>query len=133
MTVLIDTSVLLDVIVPSDWRSWSEAKLSECADHDDVGINQVIYAELAPAFTSREALDRRLQGVGIRRLSLPWASAWLASAAFVAYRRTGGARSAPLPDFFIGAHAQASELALLTRDPARIRTYFPSVALIAPE
>lgn len=133
MTVLIDTSVLLDVIVASKWRWWSEAKLSECADGDDVAINQVIYAELAPAFTSRAALDRRLQGVGLRRLSLPWASSWLASAAFIAYRRTGGVRSAPLPDFFIGAHAQASGLTLLTRDPVRIRTYFPGVALIAPE
>lgn len=133
MTTLIDTSVLLDVIVASEWRSWSEARLSECADADDVAINQVIYAELAPAFTSREALDRRLQGIGLRKLSLPWASAWLASAAFIAYRRTGGVRAAPLPDFFIGAHAQAAGLTLLTRDPTRIRNYFPSVALIAPE
>jgi predicted nucleic acid-binding protein len=38
-----------------------------------------------------------------------------------------------LPDFFIGAHAQAARLPLLTRDTRRYQTYFPDVALIAPE
>ncbi|MGA2926026.1 MAG: GAF domain-containing protein [Solirubrobacteraceae bacterium] len=65
-------------------------------------------------------------------LNLPWAAAWLASRAFVAYRRGGGKRTVPLPDFFIGAHAEAADLSLLTRDPARIRTYFPAVDVIAP-
>lgn len=132
MTVLVDTSVLLDVIAPSAWRSWSAARLARCADDGDIAINQIIYAELAPAFTSRVALDRGLQGVGLRRLDLPWASSWPASEAFLAYRRGGGVRSA-LPDFFIGAHAQIAGLVLLTRDPARIRAYFPGVTLIAPD
>jgi predicted nucleic acid-binding protein len=70
--------------------------------------------------------------VGLVRLNLPWAAAWLASRAFLAYRRQGGTRTAPLPDFFIGAHAEAADLTLLTRDPVRIRTYFPSVEIIAP-
>jgi predicted nucleic acid-binding protein len=38
-----------------------------------------------------------------------------------------------LPDFFIGAHADAERLPLLTRDARRYRHYFPTVALIAPE
>ena len=41
-------------------------------------------------------------------------------------------RAAPLPDFFIGAHAEAEGLTHLTRDAARYRTYFPQVSLIAP-
>ena len=65
--------------------------------------------------------------------SVPWASAWLASQAYLRYRRQGGARTTPLPDFFIGAHAEAADLTLLTRDPARIRTYFPAVDVIAPD
>ena len=45
-------------------------------------------------------------------------------------KRTGN--RVPLPDFLIGAHAQAEGLKLVTRDPDRVRTYFPNVALLLP-
>jgi predicted nucleic acid-binding protein len=133
LTVLVDTSVLLDVLAPSAWREWSEKQLISTADRGDLAINQIIYAELAAGFTAKERLERTLQGVGLVRLSVPWASAWLASQAFLRYRRQGGTRTTPLPDFFIGAHAEAADLTLLTTDPARIRTYFPAVDLVAPD
>jgi predicted nucleic acid-binding protein len=132
LTTLIDTSVLLDVVAPSSWREWSEQQLIEASDRGPVAINQIISAELSAGFSSKDAFERALQGVGLVRLNLPWAAAWLASRAYLAYRRQGGTRTAPLPDFLIGAHAEAANLALLTRDPARIRTYFPDVDLIAP-
>jgi hypothetical protein len=132
VTTLVDSSVLLDVLAPSPWRQWSEQSLATAADDGEVAINQVIYAEIAVGFRTRERLERALQRAGITRLSLPWASAWLVAEAFARYRRAGGPRPLPLPDFFIGAHAQAAGLALLTRDPARVKTYFPAVTLIAP-
>jgi predicted nucleic acid-binding protein len=132
VTTLVDSSVLLDIMAPSSWREWSEEHLASAIDGGDAAINQVVYAEVAVGFASHEALERTLQGAGIRRLSLPWSSAWLVAEAFAAYRRAGGPRTLPLPDFFIGAHAAASGLKLLTRDPARVRTYFPGVELIAP-
>jgi predicted nucleic acid-binding protein len=133
VTTLVDSSVLLDVLAPSEWRDWSERHLAEAADAGDVAINQVIYAEVAAGFASRERLERTLQGVGLVRLGVPWAACWDAARAFVEYRRRGGARTAPLPDFFIGAHATAAGLKLLTRDPRRVREYFPDAALIAPD
>ena len=132
MTTLVDSSVLLDIMAPSAWRQWSEEEFAKAVDGGDVAINQVIYAEVAVGFATQESLERALQGAGIRRLPLPWASAWLVAEAFGRYRRAGGPRTVPLPDFFIGAHAAAAGLALLTRDPARVRTYFPDVALISP-
>ena len=72
-------------------------------------------------------------GMGSPTPRLPWAAAFLAGKVFVSYRRNRGAASAPLPDFFIGAHAAVDELALLTRDARRYRTYFPTVQLLAPE
>ncbi len=119
-------------MAPSPWREWSEESLANAIDAGEVAINQVIYAEIAVGFATRQRLERTLQGAGIKRSSLPWASAWLVAQAFASYRRAGGPRTRALPDFFIGAHAQVDRLTLLTRDPARVRTYFPDVDLIAP-
>jgi predicted nucleic acid-binding protein len=132
VTTLVDSSVLLDVMAPSAWRDWSARRLAEVADADEVAINQVIYAEVAAGFAGRDRLERTLQGVGLVRLGIPWAACWDAAQAFVAYRRRGGSRTAPLPDFFIGAHAAVAGLPLLTRDPRRVREYFPAVEVIAP-
>ena len=64
---------------------------------------------------------------------LPWEAAFLAGKAFERYRRSGGTRRSPLPDFYIGAHAAVAGMSLLTRDASRYRTYFPTVELIAPD
>ena len=68
----------------------------------------------------------------LTRLGLPYEAAFLAGRAFRRYRRAGGVRSSPLPDFFIGAHAEVAGLTVLTRDVSRFRTYFPTVDLISP-
>jgi predicted nucleic acid-binding protein len=133
VTTLVDSSVLLDIMAPSQWREWSEEHLAAAAEAGDLAINQVVYAEVAIGFASAERLERTLQGVGLKRLGLPWAAAWRVAEAFLAYRRQGGPRTTPLPDFFIGSHAAVAGLTLLTRDPRRVRAYFPEVALLAPD
>lgn len=97
-----------------------------------IPINPIIYAELAPAFATQPDLDGWLDPAVFQRLPLPYAAGWLAAQAFVKYRRAGGTKSSPLPDFYIGAHAEAEGLTLATRDATRYRTYFPSVSLITP-
>jgi predicted nucleic acid-binding protein len=102
-----------------------------------IGINPIVYAELAPAYSSVEALDRMLAdlagGSTLQRWPLPWEAAYRAGRAFLRYRRQHrGSKRSPLPDFFIGAHAEIDDLVLLTRDERRYRTYFPAVELIAP-
>jgi predicted nucleic acid-binding protein len=134
MTVLVDSSVLLDVLTQDpSWAPWSEEKLSWHAERDLLAINPIIYAEVSTHFTSIGELDEALSPADFRRLSLPYKAGFLAAKCFLQYRQRGGQHRAPLPDFYIGAHAATENLALLTRDVARYRTYFPTVQLIAPE
>lgn len=130
---LVDANVLLDVATADPvWLPWSQSQLGTATSTGVVFVNPIIYAELAPAFASAADLDRWLDPAVFRRATLPYEAGWLAAEAFLRYRRGGGVRSAPLPDFYIGAHAAVAKLTLITRDAARYRTYFPGITLIAP-
>jgi predicted nucleic acid-binding protein len=130
---LFDTNVLLDIATADPiWLPWSENQFRTAAAQGPILINPIIYAELAPAFASTADLDRWLDPAVFQRLPLPYAAGWLAAQAFLKYRRSGGVKTSPLPDFYIGAHAEVEGWTLVTRDAARYRTYFPSVPLIDP-
>lgn len=132
--VLVDTNVLSDIATRDPvWFTWSSGQLSRIVNAREAAINPVIYAELAPLYRSARELDLNLVPPSdFRRLLLPFSAGFPAARAFQAYRKAGGQKTAPLPDFFIGAHAEAEGMALLTRDAARYRTYFPKVKLICP-
>jgi predicted nucleic acid-binding protein len=133
MPILVDSNVLLDVLTEdSRWSQWSIKALAEQADRDLLAINPIIYAEVSIGFVRIEDIDAALPPPTFHRLALPWEAAFLAGKCFLAYRKRGGVRSSPLPDFYIGAHASVSGMKLLTRDAARYRTYFPKLGLIAP-
>jgi predicted nucleic acid-binding protein len=130
---LIDTNVLLDVVTADPvWADWSVAALDAAAAAAPVWIDDVIYAELSVRFASIEGLDGMLRDAQIDVAPMPRAALFLAGKAFGNYRAAGGARSGVLPDLFIGAHAAVTGWGLLTRDPRRYRTYFPTVSLITP-
>lgn len=132
-TVLVDSNVILDVATADPrWYRWSSEALSRCGDEYVLAIDPIIYAEVSVRFSTIEELEESLPPEYFRREPLPWEAAFLAAKCFVAYKKRGGARTAPLPDFYIGAHAAVSGMHLLTRDPVRFRTYFPHLRLIAP-
>jgi len=131
--VLVDSNILLDIATSDpNWSDWSGRALAECAEHATLAINPIIYAEVSIAYTTIEALDAALPTALYHREPLPWEAGFLAGKCFLLYRRRGGQRSSPLPDFYIGAHAAVGQLALLTRDAARYRSYFPRVEILAP-
>lgn len=132
--VLVDSNVLLDVLIGKPpWGSWSRAALKRAADTSKLVINPLIYAEISVDFDSREDLDDAVSPQDLYREELPYEAAFLAGKAFRTYRRRGGPRRSPMPDFYIGAHAAVRGYRLLTRDPRRYRGYFPTVELIAPD
>ena len=130
---LVDSNVLLDVLTEDPkWGDWSASSLEERAETSVLVINPIVYGEVSIRFTRVEDLDAALPPESFRRDALPWAAAFLAGKCFVRYRRAGGGRRSPLPDFYIGAHAAVSGMTLLTRDGRRYRSYFPTVDVIAP-
>lgn len=131
--VLVDSNVLLDVLEEDqEWYGWSAEHLSRCAEESLLAINPLIYAEVSIGFNGIEELEDALPSDIFERRSLPWEAAFLAGKSFLRYRRAGGNRRSPLPDFFIGAHALVEGMTLLTRDVARYQTYFPKLKLLAP-
>ncbi|MET0627500.1 MAG: type II toxin-antitoxin system VapC family toxin [Acidimicrobiia bacterium] len=131
---LVDSNVLLDVLTDDPtWGHWSANALLEAAEAGPIWINPIVYAEVSVRFTRIEDLEDALPPDDYRRAQLPWQAGFLAGKTFGRYRRGGGTKVSPLPDFYIGAHAAVADVTLLTRDEARYRTYFPSLRLIAPE
>src|SRR5271167_1765465 len=131
--VLIDANVLLDVMTEDGrWLAWAAEALERAGERYRLVINPVIYAEVSIRYSRIEALDAALPKTSFDREPIPYEAAFLAGKAFLAYRRRGGTKRSPLPDFFIGAHAAVSGYQLMTRDATRYRGYFPKLPLIAP-
>jgi len=132
--ILADTNVLLDVFGRDPvWADWSRQQLNAAATIGEIAINDTVYAELSAGYRRFEEVDALIGRAGIVLVRTPRPALFLAGKAFQRYRAAGGARTGVLPDFFIGAHAVVSESPLITRDVRRYRTYFPGLALIAPD
>jgi len=130
---LVDTSVVIDVLSKdADWYPWSSQKLEVAATHGATFINEVTYAELAHRVADEAELRSALGGLGLVLARASDTALFLAGRAYAGYRASGGPRTSLRADFFIGAHAEAAGLPILTRDPRRYRTYFPGVPLITP-
>jgi predicted nucleic acid-binding protein len=131
--ILIDSNVILDILTKdSEWFEWSFQRLAKHSTQGTLIINPIIYAEISIGFNRPEELDTAIPPDCFRRDPLPYNAAFLAGQSFLEYRRRGGERRSPLPDFYIGAHAAVAQIPLLTRDVNRYRTYFPSVQLVTP-
>ncbi len=132
--ILVDSNVILDIATNDPiWGTWSAEQFQQNAEDAELVINPIIYAEVSVGFLELEDLERVVPVDIYRREDLPWEAAFMAGKCFLKYRRSGGTRRAPLPDFYIGAHAAVNDYRLLTRDARRYRTYFPEVELICPE
>jgi len=130
---LVDSNVMLDVLTGDpEWAAWSESHIVAARDDGKLVINPIVYAEVSTGFDRIEDLDDAVPVGDFEREALPYEAGFLAGKAFLTYRKQGGQRRSPLPDFYIGAHAAVRGYRLLTRDASRYRTYFPKLELLAP-
>lgn len=131
---LVDSNVLIDVLASDpSWAAWSRRRLAAADEDGRLILNPIVYAEISAMFSTQRQLDAALSRRYYRREDLPWDAAFNAGRAFLAYRRSGGPKRSPLPDFYIGAHAEVRGYFLLTRDPARYRTAFPTLRIVSPD
>ncbi len=107
-------------------------RIAEALDAGRVVINPLIYAEVSVGYSSVEELDDLLPAGDYQREPLPYRAGFAAGKAYLRYRRSGGGRRSPMPDFYIGAHAAVAGYRLLTRDASRYQAYFPKLELIVP-
>ncbi len=131
--ILVDSSVVLDLFTADKtFYERSLACLALYGAKGDLLIDDIVYAEVSVGFARIEELDEALYGAGFIGSAIPKEALFLAGKAFLAYKKRGGTRVSPLPDFIIGAHAAVTGLPLLTRDPTRIKEAYPSVHIIEP-
>ena len=133
MPVLVDTNVIIDVLTDDrQWADWSLEQLEANAGSGLI-INPVVYAELCFGSPSIEFVDDVVRRFALTYQEIPRRGLFRAAKAFAQYKGRKGTRTSVLPDFFIGGHAEAAGLSLLTRDTRRLSTYFSSVRLICPQ
>lgn len=133
MPILVDSNVILDIFTKdSKWFEWSSETLADLAERELLYINPIIYSEISISFERIEELEQALPNDYIHRDNLPYEAAFLAGKCFLKYRKSGGIKHAPLPDFYIGAHAAVRGWNILTRDNGRYQTYFPTLHVISP-
>ena len=137
--ILFDTSVIIDARgSQSPWHQWAIEQIAEAVSTEGGAVNAIVVSEASVRATAPDRVPALLQAWGLELIALPVAAAVPAAKAFAAYldrlKREGknAGHKVPLPDFFIGAHAQLEGWNLVTRDPDRVRTYFPGVKLIVP-
>ncbi len=132
MSVLVDTNVIIDILTDDpQWAEWSLQQLETCGKTGLV-INPVIYAELCFGSPSTEFVDNLIRQFALVYQEIPRVGLFKAAKAFGVYKARKGAKTSVLPDFFVGGHAEAAAIPVLTRDTLRLRTYFPNVELISP-
>jgi predicted nucleic acid-binding protein len=137
--ILFDTSVVIDARdVDSSFHNWAKEQIADAVSTDGAGVNPVVVSEVGVRAKNRDAVPALLESFGMTLIPLPVSAAVPAAKAFALYlerlKKEGktSLNRVPLPDFLIGAHADAEGLKLVTRDPDRVRTYFPRVEVVTP-
>ena len=133
MAVYVDSCVILDLMTDDqEFGDWSEKILTQYRGKG-LFANWMVFAEICPPLDDPDQADYILNSLGVEFMPSSRTGLWLASKAFVRYRKSGGTKTSPLPDFIIGAQAEVENLPLITRDVQRYQTYFPNVQLITPD
>ena len=136
---LLDTNVLIYASTAgAEYHDWARHTVAAAVASTGAAINAVSVAEICVGTDQPASEIGRIRSWGVQILDIPSAAAEVCAAAYRTYRESrqlqagGEAPLVPLPDFFIGAHAETMGWPIATADVSRVKTYFPSVRLITP-
>ncbi len=136
---LLDTNVLIYAsAVGAEHHEWACGAVADAVSADGAAVSAVSVAEICVVADNAATEVERIRDWGVAILDVPGAAAEVCAAAYRRYREQRRLQSGldspatPLPDFFIGAHAEIMRWPLATADRSRIATYFPTVHLITP-
>lgn len=133
MITAVDTSVLLDIFIADPtFGVRSREALRVCSREGRLVACDIVWAEIAAAFAAETPARVALEELGVEFSSIDAPTALAAGRAFKDYRHRGGTRQRVVPDFLIGAHAQAQSERLLTRDRGFYRSYFHALTVLDP-
>lgn len=138
--MLLDTNVLIYAFdAESPHSEWALETIASAVAGEGAAISAVSLAELCVGDADPSTVADRVRSWGVTIIDVPAAAAERCARAYREYqkRRQRGTEQAmptmPLPDFFIGAHAEIMGWELATADQGRFKTYFGSVSLKMPE
>jgi len=139
MTTLLDTNIVIFLLAEETpenklIREWAIGKFEERKAEGPVIISDIVYCEVSVAMESQAQMDEAVSRLGIDRIPCSDAALFRAGRAFKKYKEENkGPKTGVLPDYIIGAVAEAEGLPLLTTNPRDYTGYFPGLTIIKPE
>jgi predicted nucleic acid-binding protein len=132
MRTALDSSVLIQLYRKQPgWEAWRE-RIAKATTEGELIISSVAFAEYSAAYPSVASVQADLDRLQVIYDPINPEAAYLAGQVFLRYRREGGSRTHLLPDFLIAAHASVQADRLAAIDRGYLRTYFPSLPILAP-
>jgi len=133
--LLLDTNVLIYACTrQSSWYEWARQVIAESVASKGAAINAIALAEFCVGASQPEIVAHAFRSWGLQLMDVPAAIGPRAAEAYQRYRTSTDkpTPAVPLPDFFIGAHADVFNWPLATADKGRFKTYFPNLELVMP-
>ena len=131
--IFVDSCVLLDIFNEDEnFCDWSIQTLGQLCRTHNLVINPIIFTEIAFNFDSVDSLKKVIDSLNIEIINISLPAAFTVSRVLKKYKKNKGELKRPMPDFYIGAHAEDIKAGIVTRDPSKFKTYYPQVKLFTP-